>query len=178
MAQLLIQQGLPFPPSLAATRQAGELQACCAVLAALVILLVMALVVGGLNPGRDDLAWFMRLRRPRWLVFEGWIPAIWLVIYGCFCVSAWLAWQSSSSGLLMVGYLVQLMLVQSYTLLICRSRSLGNGTLIGFVGWMWGVALTMAVVVQNPAAAALLAPYLIWSPVGTWVTWQMRQLNR
>jgi benzodiazapine receptor len=43
---------------------------------------------------------------------------------------------------------------------------------------MWGVALTMAVVVQNPAAAALLAPYLIWSPVGTWVTWQMRQLNR
>jgi benzodiazapine receptor len=43
---------------------------------------------------------------------------------------------------------------------------------------MWGVALTMAVVMQRPAAAALLAPYLIWSPVGTWVTWQMRQLNR
>jgi translocator protein len=27
-------------------------------------------------------------------------------------------------------------------------------------------------------AAALLLPYLLWSPVGTWVTWQMRQLNR
>ena len=80
-------------------------------LAALVILLVMALVVAGLNPGRADLAWFMRLRRPRWLVFEGWIPAIWLVIYGCFFVSAWLTWQSSWSGVLMVGYLVQLLLV-------------------------------------------------------------------
>ena len=147
-------------------------------LAALVILLVMALVVGGLNPGRDDLAWFMRLRRPRWLVFEGWIPAIWLVIYGCFFVSAWLAWQSSSSGLLMVGYLVQLMLVQSYTLVICRSRSLARGTWIGFAGWVWGIALTLVVAQHSLGAWLLLLPYLIWSPVGTFVTWQMQKLNR
>lgn len=159
-------------------RHAGGFHVRCAVLAALVILLVMALVAGGLNPGRDDLAWFIRLRRPRWLVFEGWIPAIWLVIYACFLVSAWLAWQASWSGLLMGGYLVLLLLVQSYTLLICRSRSLGNGTAIGFAGWVWGIALTMAVLMQSPPAAALLVPYLVWSPVGTWVTWQMRQLNR
>ena len=147
-------------------------------LAALVILLVMGLVVGSLNPGRDDFAWFIRLRRPRWLVFEAWIPLIWLVIYACFYASAWLIWQASGSVLLMAAYLVQLLLVQSYTLLICRSRSLGNGTAIGFAGWVWGITLTLAVVVQSRPAAVLLVPYLVWSPVGTWVTWQMRQLNR
>ena len=142
------------------------------------ILLVMVIVGIALNPSSTEFSWFLRLRRPAWLTFERWIPLIWLAIYACFYGSALLAWRAGGGGGLMVGYLLLLVLVQSYTLLICRSRSLGNGTLIGFVGWMWGVALTMAVVVQNPAAAALLAPYLIWSPVGTWVTWQMRQLNR
>jgi translocator protein len=73
---------------------------------------------------------------------------------------------------------VQLVLVQSYTLVICRSRSLGRGTAIGFAGWVWGMALTLAVASVSSLAAALLLPYLLWSPVGTWVTWQMRQLNR
>jgi translocator protein len=73
---------------------------------------------------------------------------------------------------------VQLVLVQSYTLVICRSRSLGRGTAIGFAGWVWGIALTLAVASESLLAAALLLPYLLWSPVGTWVTWQMRQLNR
>ena len=59
-----------------------------------------------------------------------------------------------------------------------NSVTVGKGTAIGFAGWVWGIALTMAVVMQRPAAAALLVPYLVWGPVGTWVTWQMRQLNR
>ena len=149
-----------------------------AVLAALLILLVMVAVAGSLNPSRQDFAWFIRLRRPRWLVLEGLIPLIWLPIYACFYVSAWLTWQASWSGLWMAAFLVQLVLVQSYTLVICRSRSLGRGTAIGFAGWVWGIALTLAVASESLLAAALLLPYLLWSPVGTWVTWQMRQLNR
>jgi tryptophan-rich sensory protein len=149
-----------------------------AVLAALVILLVITGVAGVLNPSRQDFAWFIRLRRPRWLVFEGWIPVIWLLIYACFAASAWLTWQASWSAPWMVAYLVQLVLVQSYTLAICRSRSLGAGTAIGFAGWVWGIALTLGVSTLSSLAAGLLVPYLLWSPVGTLVTWQMRQLNR
>jgi translocator protein len=34
------------------------------------------------------------------------------------------------------------------------------------------------VVLQVSALAALLlVPYLLWSPVGTFVTWQMQRLN-
>lgn len=147
-------------------------------LAALLILLAMTGVAWVLNPSRQDFLWFMRLRRPRWLVFEGWIPVIWLLIYACFAGSAWLTWQASWSAAWMAAYLVLLVLVQSYTLAICRSRSLGAGTAIGFAGWVWGLALTLAVVSFSPRAAGLLVPFLLWSPVGTLVTWQMRQLNR
>lgn len=147
-------------------------------LAALLILLVMVLCVAALNPSREDFAWFIRLRRPAWLTFEGLIPAIWVGIYVCFYFSALLSWNASRNWLLMAAYLGLLLLVQSYTLLICRSRSLRNGTIVAFAGWVWGIALTLVLAQQSGPAWLLLIPYLLWSPVGTFVTWQMQRLNR
>ncbi|MFM7676479.1 MAG: TspO/MBR family protein [Synechococcus sp.] len=146
--------------------------------AALLILLAMVAVGAGLNPSREQFAWFLRLRRPAWLTFEGLIPLIWLVIYACFYASALLAWNASWSFALMAGYLALLLLVQSYTWLICTTRRLANGTGVGLAGWLWGVALTVVVLPQSGLAALLLVPYLLWSPVGTLVTWQMQRLNR
>jgi tryptophan-rich sensory protein len=146
--------------------------------AALLILVVMVAVGAGLNPSREQFAWFLRLRRPAWLGFGGLIPLIWLAIYICFYASAVLALMASSSWALMGGYLGLLLLVQSYTWLICRTRSLAKGTAIGLAGWLWGGALTVQVLGPSPVAALLLVPYLLWSPVGTLVTWQMQRLNR
>jgi translocator protein len=145
--------------------------------AALLILLVMVAVGVLLNPGREQFAWFIRLRRPVWLTFERLIPVIWLAIYACFYASALLAWNASWSWGLMAGYLGLLLLVQSYTWLICRTRRLANGTAVGFAGWVWGLALTVVVLQVSALAALLLVPYLLWSPVGTFVTWQMQRLN-
>jgi translocator protein len=145
--------------------------------AALLILLVMVAVGVLLNPGREQFAWFIRLRRPIWLTFERLIPVIWLAIYACFYASALLAWNASWSWGLMAGYLGLLLLVQSYTWLICRTRRLANGTAVGFAGWVWGLALTVVVLQVSALAALLLVPYLLWSPVGTFVTWQMQRLN-
>jgi benzodiazapine receptor len=145
--------------------------------AALLILLVMVAVGVLLNPGRDQFAWFIRLRRPVWLTFERLIPAIWVAIYACFYASALLSWNASWSWGLMAGYFGLLVLVQSYIWLICRTRRLANGTAVGFAGWVWGLALTVVVLQISVLAALLLVPYLLWSPVGTFVTWQMQQLN-
>ena len=145
--------------------------------AALLILLVMALVTVGLNPRREEFRWFLQLRRPRWLTFERWIPLIWLVIYGCFYGSALISWNAGGRWDLLAGYLLLLVLVQSYTLVICRTRLLRNGTAVGFIGWVWGLALTIAVAPLSGPAWLLLLPYLLWSPVGTLVTWQMQRLN-
>ena len=146
--------------------------------AALSILIVMVVVTVTLNPGREQFAWFMRLRRPAWLRFERLIPLIWISIYACFYLSALLSWNASRSLGLMAGYLALLLLVQSYTWVICRSRRLAYGTALGFSGWLWGMALAVWVLSRTGAAAALLIPYLLWSPVGTLVTWQMQRLNR
>ena len=146
--------------------------------AALVILLVIVGVGATLNPSRADFGWFLQLRRPRWLTFERWIPLIWIDIYACFYGSALLAWNASWSFGLMAGYLVLLVLVQSYTWLICKTRRLASGTAVGFGGWLWGMALAVVVASRSGEALLLLIPYLLWSPVGTLVTWQMQRLNR
>ncbi|MEB3173562.1 MAG: tryptophan-rich sensory protein [Cyanobacteriota bacterium] len=146
--------------------------------AALVILLVIVGVGASLNPSRADFGWFLQLRRPRWLTFERWIPLIWIAIYACFYGSALLAWNASWSFGLMAGYLVLLVLVQSYTWLICKTRRLASGTAVGFGGWLWGMALAVVVASRSGEALLLLIPYLLWSPVGTLVTWQMQRLNR
>jgi benzodiazapine receptor len=147
-------------------------------LAALLILLAMVAVAWSLNPGREEFAWFLRLRRPAWLTFERWIPLIWIAIYACLYASALLAWNASGSWGLMAGYLGLLLLVQSYTWVICRSRRLANGTAIGLAGWIWGLALAVVLLARCRPAALLVIPYLLWSPVGTFVTWRMERLNR
>ena len=143
----------------------------------LVILVAMVLVTLLLNPSKEEFGWFLHLRRPRWLTFERWIPVIWVAIYLCFYASALLAWRANGSWVLMGAYLLLLLLVQSYTLVICRSRRLANGTAVGFFGWVWGMALAVGVTPLAPPAALLLVPYLLWSPVGTFVTWRMQRLN-
>ena len=146
--------------------------------AAILILVVIGTLVVVIMPSQDDFAWFLRLRRPGWLTFEGLIPVIWLLIYACFYASAMLVWNRTASLWLMGGYLLLLLLVQSYTWLICRTRRLATGTGVGLAGWLWGVALTVMVLPVTQPAALLLIPYLLWSPVGTLVTWQMQRLNR
>jgi translocator protein len=146
----------------------------------LTILLVMGLTIAVLTPSRQQFAWFLRLRRPRWLTFERWIPLIWSVIYLCFYASALLRWQvgGTTASLTMAAYLVLLVLVQSYTLLICRTRRLVWGTAAGLAGWFWGLGLALALLAASRPASLLLVPFLLWSPIGTFVTWRMQKLNR
>ena len=88
----------------------GAPRACTAMPAWLSILLVLVLVSLLLNPGRQEFAWFLRLRRPRWLTFERWIPLIWLVIYACFYGSALLSCNAAAGWTLLMGYLALLVL--------------------------------------------------------------------
>jgi benzodiazapine receptor len=48
--------------------------------AGLLILLVIDAVGARLNPSREQFPWFIRLRRPVRLTFEGLNPLIWLAI--------------------------------------------------------------------------------------------------
>lgn len=72
-------------------------------------------------------------------------------------------------------YLLQELLILAYTPATCKLRSLTVGTVIGAIGF--GLVLALMVVRVSTTAALLLLPYLLWSPIGTYVTWAMIRLK-
>jgi benzodiazapine receptor len=144
----------------------------------LLILIVMAAVILGMNPTARDFAWFQQLRRPVWFSSPGWIPLIWLTINISLYASALLAWQARRDWMLIVAYLLLLVLVQGYTWLMCRTRQLATGAVIGLIGWGYALLFSVHLHSVSPNSVLLLLPYLIWSPIQAFATWQMRSLSR
>jgi tryptophan-rich sensory protein len=136
---------------------------------------------GGILFKPRDLKWAAQLDRPNWLTFEPLIPVIWTVVFTCGAWSAYLVWEqepgSLKTWLLMGLYLVLELITVSYTTVTLRSRSLTIGTIIGLTGAILSVLLTVIVLQISGTGAALLLPYVIWSPIGSYTTWDMIRLN-
>jgi len=128
-----------------------------------------------------DVFWGMRLDRPRWLFFEPAIPLIWTVIFACGAISATLVWQddpgSPKTWLLMGFYLLVEAITVAYIPATLWFRSLKVGTVLGGLGVLLGFLLILAVFQISETAALLLVPYLLWSPIGTYTTGRMIELN-
>ena len=143
------------------------------------VTILVALVINRLSP--RDIRWFNRLRRPRWLTFEWAIPFIWMLVFICGAWSAYLMWEtnpgSRQTWLLMGFYLLVEVVILAYTPVMCKLRSLRVGTIIGATGFFLGFILALLVFPLSSWAFGLLLPYLLWSPIGTYVTWQMIPLN-
>ncbi len=143
------------------------------------VTLVVALGGSLLTP--EDTRWFNRLTRPRWLTFERAIPIIWTVIFICAAWSAYIVWESdpgsTKTWLLMGLYLLLELVTASYTSVMCKLRSLKVGAIIGGTGAVLSIILALLVWRISIWATLLLVPYIIWSPIGTYTTWEMMQLN-
>jgi tryptophan-rich sensory protein len=128
-----------------------------------------------------DIPWAKRLDRPRWLFFEPAIPLIWTVVFTCGACSAVLVWQddpgSLKTWLLMVTYLLLEIVTVAYIPATLRLHSLAVGTVLGGIGVLLGVGLLIAVWPISNLAALLLLPYVLWSPIGTYTTGKMIDLN-
>ncbi len=147
------------------------------------IITVVAIAIGiALNfIIKADQRWFFQLNRPQWLTFEGIIPAIWSIIFVCGILSATNVWQQDPGSfriwLLMAGYLLLEVAILIYTPLMCKTRSLTVGTVIGAAGFVIGLILALCVLPVSRWGFFLLLPFLLWSPIGTYVTWEMIWLN-
>ncbi|MFB2893807.1 TspO/MBR family protein [Aerosakkonemataceae cyanobacterium BLCC-F50] len=128
-----------------------------------------------------DTVWGVELLRPQWLVFEPAIPFIWTFIFICGAGSAIQLWEkdpgSLKTWLLLALYLILEVVTVAYIPMTLRLRSLKVGLILGAVGFVLSVSLTLLIWPISGLAAALLVPYLLWSPVGTYTTWEMIQLN-
>lgn len=148
-----------------------------------ILITVVAIALGvALNRviGADQ-RWFFELRRPRWLTFEWIIPFVWISIFICGILSANYVWHADPHGfrtwLLLAGYAILELAILAYTPLMCKTRSLTVGTIIGATGFVIGLILAIAVLPVSKISVGLLLPYLLWSPFGTYITWEMIWLN-
>lgn len=141
----------------------------------------LLVALGSLLIKPRDIQWIKDLRLPKWLVFEPVIPVIWTVIFVCGAASAVLIWEKDPGSLrtwfLMGLYLLLEIVTVAYIPATVRLRSLKVGTVLGGTGALLGVVLTFAVWPISGWAALLLLPYVLWSPIGTYTTWEMIHLN-
>ncbi len=144
------------------------------------IALLLAVIGGSIVPPKG-VQWFRRLRRPNWLTFEKIIPLIWIFVLTCGVWSATLVWNhapgTSTTWLFMAGYILLELAILAYNPAILVGRNLRLGTIVGLIGFVIGLVLTLAVFNVSGQAALLLLPFLIWSPIGTYTTWAMEKLN-
>lgn len=124
-----------------------------------------------------DVQWFKRLRRPSWLTFEKAIPLIWITVFICGAWSAYIVWENTRNWLLMGFYVLVEIVTVAYNPGMLRLRSLKVGTILGGIGAILGIILALTVLPISGLAAALLLPYVLWSPIGTYTTWEMMRLN-
>lgn len=128
-----------------------------------------------------DVSWSKHLERPKWLFFEPAIPFIWTIIFACGAWSAVLVWEkdpgSLKTWLLMGFYLLVEIVTVAYIPATLRMRSLEVGKVLGWLGVILGVLLTLVVFPISREASFLLIPYIIWSPIGSYTTRQMMDLN-
>lgn len=139
------------------------------------VTILVALLSSVLRP--RDIKWFTQLRRPRWLTFEPLIPLIWTIVFVCGAWSAYIVWEITQNWWLMAFYLLVEVIIVSYPPITLWTRSLKTGTLVGGIGCILGLALAITVLPISIWATLLLFPYLLWSPVGTYTTWVMAQIN-
>lgn len=128
-----------------------------------------------------DLKWGKRLERPKWLFFEPAIPFIWTIVFFSGAASAVIIWEqepgSLKTWLLMGWYLVLEIVTVAYIPATLRFRSLTVGTVLGATGLILGIILALTVLQMSQSAALLLLPYIIWTPIGTYTTREMIDLN-
>ena len=145
-----------------------------------IVAVLVAIGLGRLNTP-EGYRWFNRQRRPAWLTFERLIPVIWTAILICGVWSAYNVWEAAPQAKphwgLMALYLLLEVSIMLYTPSMFWLGSLRAGTIIGAVGWVIGVILAILVFPISSTATLLLIPYLLWSPIGTYVTWVMEGLN-
>lgn len=129
----------------------------------------------------EGIRWFNRQRRPRWLTFERLIPLIWTTIFICGAWSAYVAWEAEPGTIktwcLMLLYGMTEVLIMAYNPVMAWFKSLKVGVWIGGIGFLFGLILATLVYSSSLWATVLLLPYLLWSPIGTYVTWLMAEIN-
>jgi benzodiazapine receptor len=118
--------------------------------------------------------------KPEWAPPDAWMGPVWLTLYVLMGTSAWLVWREryhrGRNGALVI-YSIQLLLNAAWSPLFFGARNIGAG-LFAIVALWLSIAWTMReFAAVKTGAAWLLAPYLIWVGMETWLNLTIWKLN-
>jgi tryptophan-rich sensory protein len=135
-----------------------------------------------LSPAASPAArqWYEGLVKPEWAPPDAWMGPVWLTLYVLMGTSAWLVWREryhrGRNGALVI-YSIQLLLNAAWAPLFFGARNIGAG-LFAIVALWLSIAWTMReFAAVKTGAAWLLAPYLIWVGMETWLNLTIWKLN-
>ena len=147
----------------------------------IILAISAAIFFGGnlLTSLRDP--WFQNLQRPGWLTFESLIPFVWAIIWICGTISAIIVWEkqrrSHRPWLLMGLYIAIGLFTTLYSPVVVELRSLIGGLIFGGIATLLAYIVAISVRKISLTASLLLIPYMLWGPIGTYLTWVLIQLN-
>lgn len=145
------------------------------------IVLTAAAATVGAMASIDAAPFYAQLSRPGWAPPGSVFGPVWTVLYILMAVAAWLVWRQPGSAArrtALVLYVTQLVLNALWSVLFFRER-LGLWALADLLA-LWALIVATSVAfwrVRGPAAAALLAPYLLWVSFAGMLNYSVWKLN-
>ncbi len=150
-------------------------------LAFFVALCFIAAGAGSGLSGADASGWYGKLRKPAGTPPDWVFGPVWIGLYLCMAISAWLVWQSAgwqsgARALTLWGVQLLVNIVWSWLFFGLHRPALA---LIDAVLLDWMIALTMVAFLPiSTTAAWMLAPYLLWMVYATRLNYLLWRLNR
>lgn len=115
---------------------------------------------------RDSISWYRSLNRPFFAPPDWIFLPVWLILYTCMGIAAYLVWRKGVKKLevrsALEVFLLQLIFNTAWTVVFFGLHSVAAGLLVIAVLWL-AIFLTVDEFRKiSPLAAFLLLPYLIW----------------
>ena len=139
--------------------------------------------LGGLSTARAIPTWYRTLRKPGWNPPDAVFGPVWTVLYTFMALAAWLVRRGMSSperartAALRLWWL-ELALNLGWSLTFFGRRRPGWGLVVIGLLEVTIIATTVAAVRVSRLAAALLAPYALWTAFASVLNFRIWQLNR
>ncbi len=109
--------------------------------------------------------WYAMLAKPAWAPPNSWFAPVWIVLYVLMGTAVWLIWRERyhrGRTAALVAYAMQLLLNAAWAPLFFGAGNIGAGLFVSVALWLAIAWTTREFAVVRPAAAWLLAPYLVW----------------
>jgi tryptophan-rich sensory protein len=137
-------------------------------------------MLSGILSGSGDTPWYRALVKgsltpPNWA-----FPVAWTILYLLMGAAAWRVWRRGDHPgvrLALGLFALQLALNLAWSPMFFGLESVTLGAVMIVPVLLAAVATMIAFRRVNPAAAAMLAPYVLWLAYATAVAWQIWRLN-